>query len=276
MFIYKTTNLINGKIYIGQSCKNLNEEYFGSGLFLKKSIKKYGVENFIREIIQYCNNKQELNIQERYWIQYYDSLNQDIGYNLALGGQGGHITPSDKLSKCVKEKQWTGEVGELRRKQMSIKFKGCNNSSSKKYKIIDNDGNEFIVDCFAEFCEKYNLKISTARSHIDKGKIIKKNNKDNSFFHCKTKQLLENWEIISLDKNRNKHTQKTKQYLKKINQTRLYNKLKSQVIYNSGEVEIFNTKKELLENIPGMTDYKFQQMTKFNKTYNFDFKIILL
>jgi len=48
--IYKTTNLINGKIYIGQSFKH-NCKYLGSGIFLKRAIKKYGIENFRRNRI---------------------------------------------------------------------------------------------------------------------------------------------------------------------------------------------------------------------------------
>ena len=59
MVIYKTTNLINGKIYIGQDLEN-NPNYFGSGLIFKKAILKYGKNNFKKEILEYCFNKQEL------------------------------------------------------------------------------------------------------------------------------------------------------------------------------------------------------------------------
>jgi hypothetical protein len=56
MIIYKTTNLINNKIYIGQSKYN-NCDYLGSGSLLKKAIKKYGKQNFKKEIIEYCHTK---------------------------------------------------------------------------------------------------------------------------------------------------------------------------------------------------------------------------
>ena len=51
MIIYKTTNLVNGKIYIGKD-KNNNPSYLGSGKILKLAIKKYGKENFTKETIE--------------------------------------------------------------------------------------------------------------------------------------------------------------------------------------------------------------------------------
>jgi group I intron endonuclease len=85
MIIYKTTNLINGKIYIGKDTKN-NPNYIGSGKIIKSAIKKYGKENFIKEILEYCNND---NIDEReiYWINELESIKN--GYNISTGGQGG-------------------------------------------------------------------------------------------------------------------------------------------------------------------------------------------
>ena len=86
MIIYKTTNLINGKFYIGQDSNN-NPEYYGSGLNLKRAINKYGRENFLKEIIEYCPTKQELNQRECYWIK--ETKAQELGYNIAEGGHGG-------------------------------------------------------------------------------------------------------------------------------------------------------------------------------------------
>jgi group I intron endonuclease len=88
MYIYKTTNNITGHIYIGQSSFNINESesYLGSGKLLKQAISKYGKENFKKEILQQCNNIDELNKAEIYWIEYYDSRNREIGYNILKGG----------------------------------------------------------------------------------------------------------------------------------------------------------------------------------------------
>jgi hypothetical protein len=84
MIIYKTTNLINGKIYIGQDSKN-NPKYLGSGKIIKLAIKKYGKENFKKEILEYCDTFAELNDREIFWIFNLDSQNKKIGYNILSG-----------------------------------------------------------------------------------------------------------------------------------------------------------------------------------------------
>jgi hypothetical protein len=63
MIIYKTTNLLNNKIYIGQDKFN-NPKYLGSGKLLNISIKKHGIQNFKKEILEECNSKKELNERE--------------------------------------------------------------------------------------------------------------------------------------------------------------------------------------------------------------------
>jgi group I intron endonuclease len=88
MFIYKTTNLINGIIYIGKYC-GVRETYIGSGKFLKNAIKKYGKENFFREILEDgIENHDYLCEREIYWIEFFDSANPNVGYNLSKGGMG--------------------------------------------------------------------------------------------------------------------------------------------------------------------------------------------
>ena len=104
MIIYKTTNLINGKIYIGKDKYN-NPKYFGSGFILKRSIKKYGIENFKKETIEICNSDEELNEREKYWIYLYKSFKKEIGYNLTLGGTGGNTILDDEKRKQISEKR---------------------------------------------------------------------------------------------------------------------------------------------------------------------------
>ena len=88
-YIYKTTNLITGKFYIGKRQKStFDKYYYGSGKYISASIAKYGKENFTREILEWCETVDELNEKERYWIKFLDARNLEIGYNIAEGGDG--------------------------------------------------------------------------------------------------------------------------------------------------------------------------------------------
>lgn len=95
MIIYKTTNSINGKVYIGKDSKN-KKSYYGGGILLKKAIKKYGKKNFKKEIIEFCKSKDHLNEREIYWVNFYKKLlGKDGCYNIADGGIGGNNNPHD-------------------------------------------------------------------------------------------------------------------------------------------------------------------------------------
>lgn len=85
MIIYCTTNIKNGKKYIGKDQYN-NPNYLGSGSFLKKSIKKHGRKNFKKQILQYCNSVDEMNEAEKYWIEYFGAVKSQLFYNIAEGG----------------------------------------------------------------------------------------------------------------------------------------------------------------------------------------------
>lgn len=87
--IYKITNLINNKIYIGcHITKNIDDSYFGSGSVLNKAIKKYKKENFKKEIIYFCVSKEEMfNIEKQ--IVNEEFIKSNNNYNIKLGGLGG-------------------------------------------------------------------------------------------------------------------------------------------------------------------------------------------
>lgn len=106
--IYKITNKLNNKIYIGQSvnisyrwtahrCRPFNENSNQYNSSLYKAIRKYGIENFQFEVLEECL-KSELNDKEKYYISLFDSTNPKKGYNLTTGGQDFHQTNS-KISE---------------------------------------------------------------------------------------------------------------------------------------------------------------------------------
>jgi group I intron endonuclease len=104
MYIYKTTNIITGKIYIGKcGRKRSSKNYLGSGKYLKRAIKKYGKENFKKEIIEdNIEDYEILNYREIFYISLYDAMNSEIGYNLTKGGDG-ISNPSEAIIKLSKE-----------------------------------------------------------------------------------------------------------------------------------------------------------------------------
>lgn len=92
-YIYKTTNLLNNKIYIGKKHSNeFIESYFGSGKLIKRAIEKYGIENFKVEMIDTANSLEELNQKEQYYIEMNNSIYKNgLGYNVSQGGDGGYL-----------------------------------------------------------------------------------------------------------------------------------------------------------------------------------------
>lgn len=94
-FIYKVTNTVNGKVYIGQTRNTISSRWTSHKCHAKcdnklnsnlhRAIRKYGVDSFVVEEVEQCDNEL-LNEREIYWIQHYDSIKS--GYNIAKGGLG--------------------------------------------------------------------------------------------------------------------------------------------------------------------------------------------
>lgn len=87
--IYKITNIINGKVYIGKhQTMNPTDDYFGSGKAIKQAIKKYGKKNFNKEVLFIFDSEEEMNVMERKLITE-DVVNDPTSYNIGVGGEGG-------------------------------------------------------------------------------------------------------------------------------------------------------------------------------------------
>lgn len=103
-YIYRVTNNINSKTYIGQhKYKRLNDSYMGSGKLLKTAYRKYGKENFTKTIIHSNIETQEMaDNLEKYWISY-ERLCGKAEYNIADGGHGGASFKGHKHSDKGKQ-----------------------------------------------------------------------------------------------------------------------------------------------------------------------------
>lgn len=124
MIIYKATNKINGKMYIGQTISTLKHRMQQHLWFSKKpkplsyfhcAIKKYGRNNFSWEIICVCKDMFELNKLEIYYIDFYNSFGEN-GYNLNNGGTNALL--SEKHKKKISE-AWSEERKEKKSKAMN-------------------------------------------------------------------------------------------------------------------------------------------------------------
>ena len=67
--IYKITNLVNGKMYIGRhKTDNVDDGYMGSGILIRRAVAKYGVENFRKEWLMFCEDEEEMDYMERVFV----------------------------------------------------------------------------------------------------------------------------------------------------------------------------------------------------------------
>jgi group I intron endonuclease len=142
-YIYLTTNLVNGKQYIGRhKSETFDEDYKGSGILIHKAFDKYGKENFKSEILCECSNNAELNEKEKYYIESFNAIRDSKFYNIAHGGQGGDLNSGRKRSEEFKRKISAANTGKTRSeewcKQQSEFMKGnklylCVNPENRKW-----------------------------------------------------------------------------------------------------------------------------------------------
>lgn len=190
-YIYKITNQINGKIYIGKhSTDNLDDGYMGSGILICKAEKKYGIENFTKEYLAFCDTEEKLNWFEKFYIKKYKA--REVGYNLTDGGDGhlGFIMTEEtkqKLSEAKKGKTLSEEhkrkLSEATKKQLvekGVPFKGKHHSPESRQKI------SVAMKC-KTFSEEHKQKISEA----NKGKTLSEETKQKISDAMKGKTLSE-------------------------------------------------------------------------------------
>jgi hypothetical protein len=98
-FIYKTTNLLSGKYYIGMhSTDNLDDGYLGSGNRLRLAIRKHGKENFKREILELFDTRKELREREEIVVNLEEIAKEEC-MNLRVGGEGGWTPEANQAFK---------------------------------------------------------------------------------------------------------------------------------------------------------------------------------
>lgn len=165
--IYKFTNKINGKIYVGQTKETLQERVRRhkkdkSPTKFLNALRFYGIQNFNIEKIDDANSIEELNNKEIFWIKKLKTFGKN-GYNLTKGGKGtsGYkvsIKTKQKISKKVKEYlKLNGHPLKGVKRTFEQKEKQRISMSKKKYLVTYPNGNKKIITNLLNFCKENNL-----------------------------------------------------------------------------------------------------------------------
>jgi len=181
MFIYKITNIINKKVYIGKTIGSVEKRWQRHVRYSKNpkycktkianTINKNGIQNFKIETIDTALTLCELNEKEIYWICKYNSFID--GYNLTNGGDGG-AQEGEALEK-IRQKAKNRITSLETRNKMSIDRTGHLNARSKKVTIVSEAGKEIAsFYCLKYACDYLNINYSTGRAIAQK---INKTNK---------------------------------------------------------------------------------------------------
>ena len=193
MIIYKATNKINGKCYIGQTIKSLyhrKRAHYNAMLYYNyyfyNALKKYGKENFEWSIIEECETRDELNEMEFHYIKQYHSYKLENGYNISFGGSGGDNFTNNPNKEIIRQKlidRWKGGKHPFQGKKLSDEHKknisnsriglkasdetkrkmsvirknmvGSKNPLSKTWKIIYPNGKEIFIKSLRNFCNNF-------------------------------------------------------------------------------------------------------------------------
>ena len=203
MLIYKTTNLINGKIYIGQKTvhkgkliNSLNDllqtDYYGSSKALNKDIKEFGTENFRREVLEEdIQSKEELNAKETEWNLKFNATNPEIGYNISKQSYPffsgcKHTEESKKKQSISKKGKTSPNKGKITSEETKKKI-----SDSKKGKNPWNKGlkNIYSKEVLEKMSKSHKNHLDTKETKLKKSEGHKGNK--NGMYN---KSIFEVWE----------------------------------------------------------------------------------
>lgn len=173
-YLYKITNLVNSKIYIGvHKTANLNDQYMGSGKVLTAAIKKYGMNNFKKEILEFFSSEKEMFLREEEVVTEDFLLREDT-YNLRRGGRGGfdHINKDKELikqrnKKIANVRDFTNQRNSIRQVKKTDSYR--KNMSESQKKRFEHGPGTFLGKTHTAESKK---KISTS----NKGRAVGKNN----------------------------------------------------------------------------------------------------
>lgn len=196
--VYKTTNIQNGKIYIGVH-DGTKGWYLGSGKWLKRAIGKYGRESFVRETLQTYECAEDAFNDEQRWITKMRSNDPSVGYNISIGGFGnsptdyarhkrmseahqrlyangkkGYRVPptqQERINASILGKKRAKENGQIFANGKYVTPKGADNPNVLVY-VLEKDGVRHVVASgIREFCLQHDISCSSLYLNYKLGRI---------------------------------------------------------------------------------------------------------
>jgi hypothetical protein len=169
-FIYKTTNLLTGRYYIGMhSTDDLEDGYLGSGKRLRYSIRKYGEQNHQREILEFIDTREELKFREKEIVSL-DEIAKENCMNLVVGGEGG-FSSEQQRENAKKSNERQKELSK-NPKWVKKRSKKMTESLNKQYEKGDRE-----KVCFHDWSGKKRSEESKKKMSLSKkGTGVGKNN----------------------------------------------------------------------------------------------------
>lgn len=214
-YVYLTTNLINGKKYVGQhKQKQLYkiDSYLGSNSQLLNDIELLGIDNFKKEILHFCKDENELDYYETLEIAKRNCLKSDEYYNVKMKGGHNHCTPEtrrkiskaisgekngfygkkhtkESIQKMIESKKgipawnkgipWSDEIREIQKQARKNMYKvKSEHVMAKKVECYDESMNYICTyECQLDACQGENLSDTTIRKYIKNGNKCPKTNR---------------------------------------------------------------------------------------------------
>jgi len=182
--IYKTTNTVNGKIYIGSHKQNINEElyfYIGSGKYFKRALNKYGEDKFFKKIIHVFDNSEDMYDMEAEIVNQ-EFIDRRDTYNIKLGGLGGWdlVNVNYLYTERVKRGRYAGKVNSIRM-----------NSDKEYYDEVTSRFIKYVKTAHIEGKIRYDTFTGKNHTTESKNKMSISRRKDLSIYHLKNKETNE-------------------------------------------------------------------------------------
>jgi len=166
-FIYEWTNKIDGIKYLGSHKGTIDDGYTGSGKRFGNAIKKYGIENFERIIVEYVEKEEDILLREQFYLDTYKCAKSSLYYNIAPNAGGGDCGNGPKISATKKKRFASGDVvvhnkGKPMKDEQKLKL-------ADEWEVITPTNEVLTITNMLEFCRQHKLNAS-AMSAVARGR----------------------------------------------------------------------------------------------------------